>query len=254
VPNDHAVRTLQRLHETVDVQNDDLLASLRELIARNSWMNPGSDRMVEDAPDAPDRVDEFLRRTALLRRIDRALAQSNGRFAADRQLWTTSATIARADPPPAPRADSVEPVRQGPIRPSGGLWTSTALTGAVSPWSLWREVGSESSSFVGAATSWRLTADPDVAVCEIAGAVDWVALVSRARTTTLAGVAPDWAAVATEYDAVHFTMTAAVALQGTSYRLADGSRTVPMYVDVESTFWLRWAFTTVVPLPDMSAA
>ena len=75
-------------------------------------------------------------------------------------------------------------------------------------------------------------------------------MVTRHPRTTAVGMLPDWPAVADEYDAVHFTMTAAVALQGTSYRLPNGSETVPIYVDVESTVWLRWAFTAAVNLAD----
>ena len=240
------------------MQDDDLQASLRELIARNSSVNPGSDRVVEDAPEAADRVDEFLRGSALLRDVDRTLARADGGFAGDRQLWTDSATIVRADPPSAPRADRFEPVRQvaaAPVhaRPSGGLWTSTALIGAVSAWSLWREVGSESSSFIGAAAAWRLIPRHDVVIREIAGARDWLDLLSCYPRTTALGAIPDWLAMAGAHDAVHFTMTAAVALQGASYRLADGSETVPMYVDVESTVWLRWAFTAVVPVTAATA-
>ena len=64
MPDDVAVRSLDRLRDTVEVQDDDFLAALRELIARNSYVNPGSNPIVEDVPDAADRVDGFLRRSA----------------------------------------------------------------------------------------------------------------------------------------------------------------------------------------------
>lgn len=254
MPDGDAVRSLDRLRDTVEVADEGLVGSLRELIARNSSVNPGSAPVVEDRPEAAGLVDAWLRRSALLGDVDRLLAGPGGGIAADRQLWTGSATIVRAEPPSAPGVDRFEPVRASPpapvhARPCGGLWTSTALGGAVSPWSLWREVGAESSSFVGAPTVWRLDPRPGAAVHEIAGAADWTALISTFPAVTSVGVLPDWLAVAEAYDGVHFTMTAAVALQGTSYRLPEGSRTVPMYVDVESTIWLRWVFGAAVDVP-----
>jgi hypothetical protein len=249
MPTGDALRSMPRLHDIVDVREGDPQASLREIVARNSAVNPGSEPFVECAPDAAERVDAFLRRSELLREVDRALSGAGGGFAADRQLWTGSATIVRADPPSAPRADRFQPVRNNSARPAGGLWTSTALTGAITAWSHWREVGSESSSFLGAATAWRLTPRPGVVVREVTGAADWLALVSSYPRTTPRGVGPDWPAIAEAHDAVHFTMTAAVALQGTSYRLADGTQTVPVFVDVESTIWVRWSFTAVNPVP-----
>ena len=86
-----------------------------------------------------------------------------------------------------------------------------------------------------------------------AGVKDWLDLLSCYRRITAVGAVPDWPTVAEAHDAVHFTMNAAIALQGTSYRLTDGSQTVPMYVDVESTVWLRWAFIAVVPIADTTA-
>ena len=136
------------------------------------------------------------------------------------------------------------------VGPGGGLWTSTALTGTVTPWSLYMQVGSESNSFVGPVTSWRMRPRPDVAVLEITGARDWVTALERhpgSRDGTGHAVL-DWAGVADRYDAVHFTMTAALALQGISYRTADGAPTAPLHLDVESTVWTHWAFTAIDPI------
>jgi hypothetical protein len=105
MPDGVAVRGLDRLRDTVEVQDDDFLAALRDLIARNSYVNPGSNPIDEDVPDAADRVDGFFRRSAVLRDTDRTLAGAGGGLAVDRQLWTSNTTVVRANPPSAPRAE-----------------------------------------------------------------------------------------------------------------------------------------------------
>jgi hypothetical protein len=231
-----------------------LVPYLAGLIERNAVAGPGADPILVPAPDAPERVDALLRSAEPLRAVDRALSDERGRLDLGRQLWAVSATVAEAAPRREPQPAGIAPLRSGnlPDRagPRGGLWTSTALTGTVTPWSLFMQVGGESNSFVGAATSWRLGPRPDVTVLEITGARDWVTALDRhpGPPDRDGRAVLDWAAVADRYDAVHFTMTAALALQGTSYRTADGAPTAPLYLDVESTVWTRWSFTTVEPI------
>ena len=48
----------------------------------------------------------------------------------------------------------------------------------------------------------------------------------------------DWAAVATDYDAVHVTVDAVAAVQGSYFR-ADDDLVAPFYLDLDTTLWLR---------------
>ena len=52
---------------------------------------------------------------------------------------------------------------------------------------------------------------------------------------------PDWQQVAGQYDAVHMCLAAVIATQGLA-TLSGGARIAPMFWDVETTLWLRWAF------------
>jgi hypothetical protein len=65
--------------------------------------------------------------------------------------------------------------------------------------------------------------------------------VSEYQTSDGKNLYPDWKAAAQELDAVHVTARAVVAIQGFRFPSATGF-TAPAYWDVESTFWLRWAF------------
>ncbi len=57
---------------------------------------------------------------------------------------------------------------------------------------------------------------------------------------------PDWPAVAAEADAVHLSLHAVVAAQSLILETPAGL-IAPSYWDVESTFWLSWAFIDLHP-------
>jgi hypothetical protein len=124
-----------------------------------------------------------------------------------------------------------------------GLYTSTA---SVDRHGMWRSylASSGGTLFPRPWHVWRLEPEPDVAVLEIATAAAWVELVRAYPRRDDDRLAPDWGAVAREWDAVHLTLGAVIATQG--IRFPAGEATVlPPYWDVESTLWLRWRFRSV---------
>lgn len=90
--------------------------------------------------------------------------------------------------------------------------------------------------------SWRMQpADRELTICEISSACDWVTFVTSYATRDGSNLYPDWNAAANDFDAIHVTARAVVAMQGFRFPGSAGY-TAPAHWDVESTFWLRWPF------------
>jgi hypothetical protein len=55
---------------------------------------------------------------------------------------------------------------------------------------------------------------------------------------------PDWYQIAKDFDGVHLTMRAILAIQGFAFDTSHGM-IAPSYWGVESVLWLRWCFTSI---------
>jgi len=125
-----------------------------------------------------------------------------------------------------------------------GLYTSTPGLHGRGMWRTYLDVARGSSLHPLPWATWELQAGEDASVVEITSARDWVDFVTAYARARAGTVYPDWRAVASEFDGVHVTMRAVLAIQGFSFTTAGGL-TAPAYWDVESTLWLRWCFVSV---------
>lgn len=196
---------------------------------------------------SPSQADEMVAGCALLERVERIAPQIvNGPMATESQFWTGTGKPGHV--PPGQRRlsrDYFVPVSANVAagaKPFGfGLFTSTGLPGPASMWRAYLEL--HQVLFPLPWWTWSVTVAPDVDVYEIDSAARWVELVSSRSNRHDGMCHPDWAAIATRYDAVHVTARAIVAAQGLCFRTPSGLL-APPYWDVESTFWLRWRFTS----------
>jgi hypothetical protein len=207
-----------------------------------------SPSQVVDPKEADDLV-ASCRLVDAIAELDRTLV--NGPLAADRQEWTagtsqsTKDTAERRAPSRtafvAPDPQLEIPVSTKPF--SLGLYTSTALPQAPSMWRAYLdEYGGGSRLFPRPWYSWRLRPyDAPARVCEITSASEWAGFINSYPVLGGGKVYPDWRAAAQEFDAVHVTARAVVAIQGFQFPSAIGL-TAPAYWDIESTFWLKWSF------------
>jgi hypothetical protein len=184
-----------------------------------------------------------------LAELDRSIV--DGPVDTRRQEWIAVSSRlrrGRSARPPA-RQDFLAPAEQLHIPLSTkpfnlGLYTSTALArGAPSMWRAYlNEYGGGPILLPRPWYSWRMQPeDRELTICEISSACDWVAFVTSYAVRDESSLYPDWNAAANDFDAIHVTARAVVAMQG--FRFPDSTGyTAPAYWDVESTFWLRWPF------------
>lgn len=91
--------------------------------------------------------------------------------------------------------------------------------------------------------TWELRGPCEKAsVLEITTAQEWAVFVEAYAMSARGMIYPDWRKVAAEFDGVHLTLRAIVAMQGFNFPTARGT-TAAGYFDVESTLWLHWHFT-----------
>lgn len=195
----------------------------------------------------PGDADRELEDCRLLARLQSAAPEIvTGPLAGVKQFWI-SAEKPSGLPPGIPTLDRehFRPVEAAPHSYSTkpffvGLYTSTGF--ADSPQGMWRTyLDTETGTAIW--RIWALTPRRDASVLEIASAVDWCAFVDSAPAEHAGLVYPDWQAAARMYDAIHMTARAIVAVQGLQFDVPSGI-TAPTYWDVETTFWLRWCFST----------
>jgi hypothetical protein len=130
-----------------------------------------------------------------------------------------------------------------------GLFTSTGTLGTYGMWLCLLVLNRGSTLFPFPWNVWMLQASPDARVFEITTATEWVEFVLEHAMHRDGLLYPDWKLVASRWDAVHMTVRAIAAVQGA--RFAVNEKVVaPPYWDVESTLWLRWAFTATEPIQD----
>jgi len=130
------------------------------------------------------------------------------------------------------------------VKPFGvGLFTSTGFQKTQGMWRLYLDLGKYSSNFPKPWRIWKLDINATATVCNIATAAQWEGLVINNPMSRDGLVYPDWEAIAEEWDAVHITVSTIAAIQGMRLRTSIGL-IAPSYWDVETTFWLRWSFTS----------
>lgn len=140
--------------------------------------------------------------------------------------------------PPSP--ERMEPVRNGWLKPYGGLWTSTLVNDTESAWVRWCREYMRSAIYGRA--RYALEVDPRARIYTIDSLDDLVRLYEQGYAIPFApGVSVyslDFERLAQLYDGLHLT--------------ARGERETRMSYphtlygwDVESTVWFRWVFTDV---------
>lgn len=202
----------------------------------------------------PEDADAVMAGCRLLRRLEAAVPEIvTGQPARRDQYWISSGK------PPwvPPREPALSPAYfvalAGTTPASGtkpfgiGLYTSTGFLGTQGMWRAYLDINSASSLFLHPWHVWKLDVRQDVRICEIRTAAKWAELISRYPLATADLIYPDWPEVAKDYDAVHLTVRAIAAIQGLRLRMRQGLL-APSYWDVETTFWLRWSFSSVMPV------
>ena len=131
------------------------------------------------------------------------------------------------------------------VKPFGlGLFTSTGMFDTPGMWRSYLRGYEESSLYPRPWITWHTLPRRDVAVYEISSAERWVELLDTYPRVHDGLVYPDWALVADAYDAVHVALRAVVATQGISFAGRHGRSAKPFW-DVETTWWLRWCFSSI---------
>jgi hypothetical protein len=126
-------------------------------------------------------------------------------------------------------------------KPPNDIWTSSALDDGTSAWWPLLRAGPDSPPPEQTQSRWRLTPRAGVRVCEITSAPDWARL---CETFPAPDGAPDWHAVAHEYDGVHLSVEGLIRAQCIAIDTSHGTAMLDGW-DVESTAWLRWCFDSV---------
>lgn len=199
---------------------------------------------------APVDADEIASTCGLLADIAQAEAELvNGPLDRTRQHWIK--TNRRSTSPTAPsqptRSQLIE-VGQTNVpsaKPFGvGFYTSTAATDGHSMWRTYLDSVRGSTLHPLPWYTWQLHADGSTRIAEIASAIEWTEFVGEYPREHAGMIYPDWYRIAQEFDGVHLTLRAILAIQGFAFPAACGL-IAPSYWDVESVFWLRWCFTSV---------
>ena len=131
------------------------------------------------------------------------------------------------------------------VQPLGsGLYTCTGFRGTQGMWRVYLDLGDYSSNFPYPWYVWEVNVHEGARVCNVTTATQWQELALNYPAIKDGLMYPDWGRVADDWDAVHITISAVAAIQGLRLRSANGLL-APSYWDVETTFWLRWSFSSV---------
>ena len=133
-------------------------------------------------------------------------------------------------------------------KPKRAMWTSTRSGGNISQWLSHGERQ-------GAAFAWGLRVSSEARVAEIHGPEDWRSFavayrdatpgyVPNDRTNSAERIDPDWRRVAVDWDGVHLSTGGYLTAEDVPVS-RDGMVTELRGWDLESTVWLRWAFSSV---------
>jgi hypothetical protein len=201
---------------------------------------------------APADADRVMATCRLLSRLDNAVPQIvSGPVDRHSQYWISTGKPSWVAPrePELSGARFTAVTQSGPaggfVKPfNGGLHTSTGFPGCQGMWRAYLELRDWDSLFGRPWYVWKIDGDAAAAIHEVSTAAAWARFVRRYPLTAGELLYPDWAAAGRDYDAVHVTARAIAAIQGFRLRTAAGLL-APVYWDVETTFWLRWRFSSV---------
>ncbi len=99
---------------------------------------------------------------------------------------------------------------------------------------------------------YRLRASADLRVFEVEGPTTWRALCLVNPTPDKEGrLVPDWSAAAERWDAVHLTLGAILTADQVRVEGEEGWTELRFW-EFEQTRWLRWRFTDIERLPDLT--
>jgi hypothetical protein len=221
---------------------------LQQVVPPGQPPDPASTDLISAAE-----ADRIQRRSSLLADLASRVPQiTDGPLDQQAQYWVATG---RPSYLPArdhvPRESSFTPVTAtaGPLigaKPFGaGLFTATGVEGGYGMWRCYlRGYENSASLYPRPWKIWRLQPRPGVRVYEVHDATSWVELITAYPRMEGGFAHPGWAAIASDWDAIHITLRAVTAAQGLSLATPYGPA-VPPYWDVESTFWLSWRFATI---------
>jgi hypothetical protein len=209
-----------------------------------SACNPGSisatpsDRAIE-----PNRADQLVAGADVTRRLREDEPALLGPLDAGHQQWVGVKSWGRGELTPSRRyfRTTSRAYDEYAVQPPRvGFYTSTTTTAGPS---LWRVLIERDAMYLPPVQTWRMELeDRTVRIAEMTSAAAWVALVEAFPIQCDGTVYPDWHSLAQNFDAIHFTVPMIVAAQGFGFRVGAGV-IPPGYWDVETTFWLNWAFS-----------
>lgn len=136
-------------------------------------------------------------------------------------------------------------------KPAGGFFTSTAVGETCSWLAALLYVGEHPANFP--LVQYDLEVSPDARIFEVEGPGTWHRLCTHYPAQGENGqLVPYWSAIAREWDAVHLTLGGLLTSEQVRVETPDGWSEHRGW-DAEQTIWLRWCFTSVIRLPDLSA-
>jgi len=248
--DDRSSRSTEGLSPVGDVEH--LVSVVQQIVQPNDVVGSGRTQIATDA----DTADAAQRRCHLLERLGR-LAPSvvDGPVDLGAQYWIATGRAHWL--PPVDRilheekfvAINPEALRTRNVKPFGfGLFTSTGLFDTPGMWRIYLRGYENSQLYPGPWLTWHVRPRQDAAVYEVRDAARWVELLESYPRNVNGLVFPDWPRIAESYDAVHITLRAVVATQGVAF-VGRCGLSAPPFWDVETTWWLRWCFSSAEPLP-----
>ncbi|MDQ6879820.1 MAG: hypothetical protein M3082_19400 [Candidatus Dormibacteraeota bacterium] len=159
--------------------------------------------------------------------------------------------------PDAPAEDrlvvDLSPFGSETPKPKRAFWTSTFIPAATSPWLL-----SHEGQFSGPHYTWEVTVTDSARVLEIHSRDAWSAFArsypraeagftyttTRRRPQSAARLDPDWSELSRYWDGVHLSIGGWLTAEDVPYE-SNGVTTELRGWEMESTVWLRWAFSSV---------
>jgi hypothetical protein len=204
------------------------------------------------APDVPTAepalLDDIVQDCGFLKKIASSIPALSPTNLVEQQLWTGASitnqpSLQTIGAPSAANFRSYIEHRNPQVKPSRtGLYTSTQLPGPMpnSMWLMYLE-GFSGTMFPKPWHTYELSVSRDARVYDVGTAQSWASLVQQHPLHSRGLVYPDWQSISEQYDAVHFTLPAIVAMQ--EVRLTVESSVIAEgYWDAEQTFWLNWRF------------
>ena len=142
----------------------------------------------------------------------------------------------------------LRPFRQDVPKPAKVLWTSTSVGTCLSPWILYLRWGEDHRP--PPYHLWQLEISPTARVYEVHGPEGWQSLcLTFPHYGPDNHVMPDWEKAAQTWDGVHLSVGGLLTTEQVYWSTSQKWTQLSGW-GVESTAWLRWAFTQIEHLPD----